>query len=133
VSSTHLGPKTRFLLLPVAGILMWVALSDERMGLSFTIAAGPRQDSHSWFLAPRDSGPCFTVSDSTFPQPGGPGPLIYIPQEQGGPVTPPRTGFPFHRLLRHAGLRWRYSNPHPHGRPRHGPHRKHLPNSSILA
>jgi hypothetical protein len=26
---------------------MWVALSDERMGLSFTIAAGPRQRSFS--------------------------------------------------------------------------------------
>jgi hypothetical protein len=26
------------------------------------------------------------------------------------------TGFPFCRLLRHAGLRWWYSNPPPHGR-----------------
>jgi hypothetical protein len=26
------------------------------------------------------------------PQPGGPGPCIYIPQEQGGPVIPPGTG-----------------------------------------
>jgi hypothetical protein len=32
------------------------------------------------------------------PQPGGPGPLVYLPTEQGGPVTPP-TGFPFHCLL----------------------------------
>jgi hypothetical protein len=40
-------------------------------------------------------------------QPGGPGPLIYIPQEQGGPVILPGTGFPFRRLLRLAGLRWR--------------------------
>jgi hypothetical protein len=31
----------------VAGLLMWGAVSDERMGLSFTIAAGPRQRSHS--------------------------------------------------------------------------------------
>jgi hypothetical protein len=29
------------------------------------------------------------------PQLGGPGPRIYIPQEQGGPVIPPGTGFPF--------------------------------------
>jgi hypothetical protein len=29
------------------------------------------------------------------PQPGGPGPRIYIPQEQGDPVIPPGTGFPF--------------------------------------
>jgi hypothetical protein len=33
------------------------------------------------------------------------------PQDQGGPVIPPRTGFPFRRLLRLAGLRWRYSTP----------------------
>jgi hypothetical protein len=35
----------------------------------------------------------------------GPGPRIYIPQEQGGPVIHPGTGFPFHPLLRLAGLR----------------------------
>jgi hypothetical protein len=37
-TSTHLGLKTRSLLycLTVAGLLMWGALSDERMGLSFT-------------------------------------------------------------------------------------------------
>jgi hypothetical protein len=49
------------------------------------------------------------------PQPGGPGPRIYSPQEQGGPVIPPGTGFPFRRLLRHAELRWRYSYPPPRG------------------
>jgi hypothetical protein len=27
------------------------------------------------------------------PQPGGPGSRIYIPQEQGGPIIPPGTGF----------------------------------------
>jgi hypothetical protein len=30
-----------------AGLLMWGAVSDERTGLSFTIATGPRQRSHS--------------------------------------------------------------------------------------
>jgi hypothetical protein len=79
-------------------------LADERFGLSFTIAAGPR----------RDTWPHFTVSDSRLPQPGGPGPRIYIPQEQGSPVIPPGTGFPFHRLLRLSGLRWRYSTTPPH-------------------
>jgi hypothetical protein len=59
--------------------------------------------------------PHFTVSDSRLPKPGGPGPRIYIPQEQGGPVTTAGTGFPFRRLLRLAGLRWRYSKPPPHG------------------
>jgi hypothetical protein len=29
------------------------------------------------------------------PQLRGPGPHIYVPQEQGGPVIPPGTGFPF--------------------------------------
>jgi hypothetical protein len=49
------------------------------------------------------------------PQPEGPGPCIYILQGQGGPFIPPDTGFPFRRLLRLAGLRWRYSNSPPHG------------------
>jgi hypothetical protein len=31
----------------VAGLLMWGVLSDERRGLSFAIATGPRQRSHS--------------------------------------------------------------------------------------
>jgi hypothetical protein len=48
------------------------------------------------------------------PQPGDPGPRIYIPQEQGDPVIPTDTGFPFRRLLRLARLRRRYSNPPPH-------------------
>jgi hypothetical protein len=49
------------------------------------------------------------------PQPGEPCSRIYIPQELRGPVTPPGTGFPFRRLLRLAGLRWRYSTPPPQG------------------
>jgi hypothetical protein len=49
-------------------------------------------------------------------QTGGPGPRIYIPQEQGGPVIPPGTGFSFCRLLRLTGLRWRYPIPPPHGK-----------------
>jgi hypothetical protein len=46
---------------------MWGALSDERMGLSFTIAAGARQRSHSWVRVPWDSRPYFTVSDAKLP------------------------------------------------------------------
>jgi hypothetical protein len=38
-----------------------------------------------------------------FTQPGGPGPRIYISQEQGGPDIPPGTGYLFRRLLRLAG------------------------------
>jgi hypothetical protein len=88
---------------------MWGALSDERTGLPFTFAAGPRQCSHSQVRVQRDSRPYLTVSDSMLPQPGGPGPRIYISQKQGGPVIPPGTGFFFRRLLRLAWLRWRYS------------------------
>jgi hypothetical protein len=36
-------------------LLMWGALSDESTGLSFTIAAGPRQRSHSRVLVQLDS------------------------------------------------------------------------------
>jgi hypothetical protein len=58
----------------------------RRTGLPFTIAAGPRQYSHSRVRVPGNSWPNFTVTDSKLPQPGGPGPSIYIPREQGGPV-----------------------------------------------
>jgi hypothetical protein len=97
---------------------LWSALSLSlwrENGSAFTIAADPRQSSHSWVGVPRDSWPYFTLSDSRLPQPGGPGPRIYIPQEEGGPVIPPGIGFPFRRLLRLAGLRWRYSYPPPRG------------------
>jgi hypothetical protein len=60
------------------------------MGLSFTIAAGPRQRSHSRVRIPRDTRPRFTVSDSRFPQLGGPDPSICIPQEKGWPSYTPR-------------------------------------------
>jgi hypothetical protein len=37
------------------------------------------------------------------PQPRRPGPCIYIPQEQGGPVIPPGTVFPFVALYDSQG------------------------------
>jgi hypothetical protein len=46
-----------------AGLLMWGALSDERTDLSFTVAAGLRQISHSRVRVLRDSRPYFTLSD----------------------------------------------------------------------
>jgi hypothetical protein len=85
VPSSYLGPNTRFLLLSaVEDLLMWDALSYDMMGLSLTIVAGPRQRSHSRVRVLRDSWPYFTVSDLRIPQPGGPGPRIYSPQEQSG-------------------------------------------------
>jgi hypothetical protein len=55
----------------VAGLLMWGAHSDERMGLSFTITAGPRQCNHSRVRVSWDSLRYLTVPNSTLPQPGG--------------------------------------------------------------
>jgi hypothetical protein len=56
-----------------------------------------------------------SVSLASNPQPGRPGPCIYVPQWQSGPAIIPITGFPFRRLLGLAGLRRRYSNPPSHG------------------
>jgi hypothetical protein len=73
----------------VQSLLMWGAPSDERTGLSFIKAAGPRQRSHSRVLVPgtRDH--------------------ILLSQIRN---------FPFCGLLRLAGLRWRYSTAPPYGR-----------------
>jgi hypothetical protein len=51
------------------------------------------------------------LSHLGLPQPGGPDPCIYIPQEQVGPVICLGNGLLFCRPLRLAGLRWRYYNP----------------------
>jgi hypothetical protein len=72
----------------VAGLLIWGAISDKMTGLSFTIAAGPRQRSYFRVRVRWDLRPYFTVSDSRLP---------------------------FRRLLRLAELRWRYSTPPAHG------------------
>jgi hypothetical protein len=53
--------------LSVAGLLVWGALSDERMGLPFAIATGSRQRSHFRVRVPYDSWPYFTVSDWRLP------------------------------------------------------------------
>jgi hypothetical protein len=53
--------------LTVAGLLIWGALSDERTGLSFTIAAGPHQRSLPRVPVPWESRPYFTVSDLRLP------------------------------------------------------------------
>jgi hypothetical protein len=68
------------------------------MGLPFTIAAGPHQRSHSQFRS-RGTHDHILLSQIRDPQPEGPGPRIYIPQEQGGPVILPDTWFHFRCLL----------------------------------
>lgn len=94
------------------------------------------------FSGPSPTGLITTFYCLRFPQPGVPSPHICILQEQGAPVIPPGTGFPFRCLLRLAGLRWGYSTLPPHRLQvthcsvlviisRRGPHRKH--HSSIVA
>jgi hypothetical protein len=74
--------------------------------VQFAVTLGPKsRRTHNRIL----------LSHLRLSQPGGSGPRICIPQEQGGPVIPSGTGFPFCRLLRLPGLWWRYSNPPPHG------------------
>jgi hypothetical protein len=51
----------------VAGFLLWGVLSDERTGLSFAIATGPRQRSHSRVQVPCNSRQYLTVSDLRLP------------------------------------------------------------------
>jgi hypothetical protein len=75
-------------LLTVVVMFLWGALSDERTGLSFVYAAG---------LA----SAVFLGSDSH-----GTRDHILLSQIWD---------FPFCRLLRLAGSRWRYSTPPPHG------------------
>jgi hypothetical protein len=72
----------------VAGLLMWSALSDERTGLSFTIAS------------------CIASA------------VIYGFESRGTRdhiLLSQIRDIPFRRLLRLAGLRWRYSNSPSHG------------------
>jgi hypothetical protein len=53
--------------LTVTFLILWGALSDDRMGLSFVCAAGPCQRSLSQVLFPWDLRPYFTVSDLRLP------------------------------------------------------------------
>jgi hypothetical protein len=101
--------------LTIASFLMWSALSDERTGVQFTVASGPRPCSPTRVWVQRDSRPNFFFPQFlSLPQPGGQGSRIYISQNQGSPVIPPGTEFPFHRPLRLVGIWWRCSIPPPH-------------------
>jgi hypothetical protein len=64
----------------VTGLLMWSALSDERTALSFIIAAGTRQRSHSWVRVPLVSWPYFTVSYSRLTNLEGQVPVFISPR-----------------------------------------------------
>jgi hypothetical protein len=66
----------------------WVCnlLVQFLLGLARTVTLGSKsRRNHGHIL----------LSHPRVPQPGGPGPRIYIPQEQGGPVIPPGHWVPF--------------------------------------
>jgi hypothetical protein len=117
VSGSHLESMTSiFFYLTIAGFFMWDTLSDERTRLQFTctVASGPCQSSHSWVEVPQNSRPYFTVSSETSPTWRARSPYLY-PPGTGWPSYTPGHWVPFCRLLQLAGMRWRYSNPPPHG------------------
>jgi hypothetical protein len=89
------GAQDQILLLSVTGLLMWGTLSNERMSVSFTIAAGSCQRSHSGVRVPRGSYPYFTISGSRLPQPEGSGPSIYISQGMGWTSHTPKHWVPY--------------------------------------
>jgi hypothetical protein len=91
VSSPHLVLMTRFLLLSdTCGFVDMGRHLWREDGSVFYNCCCLRQRSHSQVRVPRGSWPHFTVSHLRLPKPGGPGLCIYIPQEQGGSVIPPR-------------------------------------------
>jgi hypothetical protein len=109
-----------FFLLEISFRQLWVcyfvapSLTRGQVCNLLTIASGPCQSSHSWVEVPQNSQPYFTVSFEIPPTWRARSPYLY-PPETGWPSYTPGTGFPFCRLLRLAGQRWRYSNPPPHG------------------
>jgi hypothetical protein len=124
VSSPNLGPMVRFLLLsdiwglPVEGCPLWREDGSVIYSIQFAVTLRSKSHRTHYHILLSHLRPYVTVSYETL-QPGGPGPGIYIPQEQGSPVIHPGTGFAFCRLLRLEGLRWKYSNLPPQGYPLH--------------
>jgi hypothetical protein len=74
--------------------MLWGAQPDERRACNLLIQFAVTLRSKS-----RRTHDHILLSHLRLPQPGGPGPCIYIPQEQSGPVIPPGTGFPICCLL----------------------------------
>jgi hypothetical protein len=106
---TTWGPRPDFYYCQtVQDLLMWGTLSDERVGLSFKIAAVPHQRSQSWVQVHRTHDHILLSQIWDSPNLEG-----QVPKEQGGPVIPQGIGFPFHHLILLIGLQQRYSNPPP--------------------
>jgi hypothetical protein len=81
--------------LTIADFLTWGTSMTRGWvcNLLVQLLLGLCQNSHSRVEVPQNSRPILP-SHLRLPQPGGPGPRIYIPQEQGGLVIPPGTGLP---------------------------------------
>jgi hypothetical protein len=97
VSGTHLGPVTNFpfsLTFPLDSLRVCYFIAPSltrgrvRNLLYNCFWAFPEQSLLG--RSPTELTAIF-YSHLRLPQPGGPGPHIYIPQEQGGPVIPPGT------------------------------------------
>jgi hypothetical protein len=119
VSGSHLEPMTRFFFFSVRQLRVswhgtpsltrwWVCnlLAQLLLGLARAVTLGCKSRRFTTIFY------CLIWDSSNLE---GQISVFIFPQEQGGSVIPPGTGFPFRRLLRLAGLRWRYSNPPPHG------------------
>jgi hypothetical protein len=117
LSGSHLEPMTRFLFSNDCWFLdmghpLW---REDGFVIYCTVASGPCQSSHSWVDVPQNSRPYFFGLIWDSPSMEGRVPLFISPRNRVAQLYPPRTGFPFYPLLRLTGLRWRYSNPPPHG------------------
>jgi hypothetical protein len=84
------------------------------MGLSFTIAAGPRQRIHPQVRVPQDSWPHFTVSDSRLPLSGAQVPLFISPRNRVAQLYTPALGALSIAFYDSQGYGGGNSNPPPH-------------------
>jgi hypothetical protein len=89
-------------------------LSDDRIGLSFTIAAGNCQRIHSQARVPRDSLSHFTVSDSRLTQFGGQVPVFISPRNMVALLYPQALGSLAVAFYDSQGYGGGDSNPPPH-------------------
>jgi hypothetical protein len=94
-SRLHLGPATNLsftafdINLIFAGIFsIWCAPSDERVGLSFIVAAGLYQRCLSWVQVPELETTLYCLNSETPPTWRG-GFLYLLPQQKGRPVQLP--------------------------------------------
>jgi hypothetical protein len=114
VSSPHLGPKTRFVLLSHSCEFLDVGrpLWREDGSVVFNCCWASSEQSF-WAISSAGLMSISHCLSSSHPQSTGPCPRSHIPPEEYGPVILPSIGFPLRHVLRLAGPRWRYSYPPP--------------------